>query len=78
MGAELPSEEVCGRLLPMLIDIQADPVANVRLNVAKAFAVLKEKWVEVDMIVPLLEGYCMDADRDVRFFAKESLEAFRK
>ena len=69
---------MCDRLLPMLLDIQKDPVANVRLNVAKAFAVLKEKWMEVGRIVQLLETYCGDADRDVRFFAQESLEVFRK
>ena len=59
-------------VLGQLEEVQSDPIANVRLNIAKALGQLKDQFTEdakVKRVVPLLERYSKDPDRDVSFFA---------
>lgn len=75
------SDIVEGRVIPMLVDIQDDTVANVRLNVARSFAFLQNKISSdvVDSIVmPVLEKYLKDSDRDVRYYAEISMNALKR
>lgn len=77
----MPEEMVCGRLIPLLVDIQDDLVANVRLNIAKILGGLKEKITEIcrkSVVIPLLEKYAEDKDRDVCYFAQESLKVYKQ
>lgn len=72
MGEEMVSTRVLGQLE----EVQNDPIANVRLNIAKALGQLKDLFTEdakVKRVVPMLERYSKDTDRDVSFFAKAAL-----
>ena len=73
----MESDFVCSRIIPMLCDIQNDPVANVRLNIAKTFGFLKEKLTSNTLeaiVLPILHNYLVDDDRDVRYFAQVGLD----
>lgn len=70
-------EMVCDRVVAMLRDVKDDPVANVRLTVAKTLGTLKGKFLEdvmKEFVLPTLEKYCADSDRDVQYFGKMALE----
>ena len=72
MGKELVSTRVLGQLE----EAQNDPIANVRLNIAKALGQLRDQFTEdarAKRVVPLLEKYSKDTDHDVSFFAKAAL-----
>ncbi|KAM9409612.1 serine/threonine-protein phosphatase 4 regulatory subunit 1 [Pholidichthys leucotaenia] len=73
----MPIEQFCQHLLPSLLSLSSDPVANVRVLVAKALrqsvmekAYFKEPGCayteELEEMVMALQS---DKDRDVRFFA---------
>ena len=71
---------VVSRVLPLLVDIRNDSVANIRLNIAKSLAILKDKFFEDSIqtiVIPLLEKFMKDDDRDVRYFAEMGLKAFK-
>ena len=66
--------------LPILNSLAADPIANVRLNVAKTLQTmvpvlltseLKDSLAQV--IIPILQGLQRDADVDVHDFATRAL-----
>jgi len=69
-------------VLPMLLEMSIDPVANVRFNVAKGLGmigVLFPTSLYKGQIVPILTHMMDDPDRDVRHFAtmaSNSLRAF--
>lgn len=69
-------------VLPMLLEMSIDPVANVRFNVAKGLGmigVLFPQSLYEGQIVPMLAHMMDDPDRDVRHFAtmaSNSLRAF--
>ena len=71
---------VVSRVLPLLVDIRNDSVANIRLNIAKSLAILKDNFFEDSIqtiVIPLLEKFMKDDDRDVRYFAEMGLKAFK-
>ena len=39
----MSNDLVVSRVLPLLVDIRNDSVANIRLNIAKSLAILKDK-----------------------------------
>ena len=76
----MSNDLVVSRVLPLLVDIRNDSVANIRLNIAKSLAILKDKFFEDSIntiVIPLLEKFMKDDDRDVRYFAEMGLNAFK-
>ena len=76
----MSNDLVVSRVLPLLVDIRNDSVANIRLNIAKWLAILKDKLFEDSIntiVIPLLEKFMKDDDRDVRYFAEMGLKAFK-
>ena len=70
---------VVSRVLPLLVDIRNDSVANIRLNIAKSLAILKDKFFFFcfnTIVIPLLEKFMKVDDRDVRYFAEMGLKTF--
>lgn len=70
---------VVSRVLPLLVDIRNDSVANIRLNIAKSLAILKDKFFEDSIqtiVIPLLEKFMKDDDRDVRYFTEMGLKTY--
>lgn len=75
----MSNDLVVSRVLPLLVDIRNDSVANIRLNIAKSLAILKDKFFEDSIqtiVIPLLEKFMKDDDRDVRYFAEMGLKTF--
>ena len=61
-------------MLPLLIDLAADVVPNIRFNVAKemrAVAPVCGGAVYEAQIAPILALFLDDDDRDVRFYAQQ-------
>ena len=76
----MSNDLVVSRVLPLLVDIRNYSVANIRLNIAKSLAILKDKFFEDSIntiVIPLLEKFMKDDDRDVRYFAEMGLKAFK-
>ena len=76
----MSNDLVVSRVLPLLVDIRNDSVANIRLNIAKSLAILKDKFFEDSIntiVIPLLEKFMKDDDRHVRYFAEMGLKAFK-
>lgn len=76
VGQKMGKEMVSTRVLGQLEEVQSDPIANVRLNIAKALGQLKDQFTDdakAKRVVLLLERYSKDPDRDVSFFAKAAL-----
>ena len=76
----MPMVTVCDRVVAMIRDVRDDPVANVRLTVAKTLASLKGKFSEEvleEFVFPTLEKYCADCDRDVQYFGTMAMEHLR-
>lgn len=67
-------------VLPLIVELSADPVPNVRFNCASTFAIITNRVAEdhTDLckseILPLLQKLSKDEDVDVRFFAQEALK----
>ena len=65
-------------MLPTVLNLASDPVANVRFNVAKT---LNKMCPHVGssalqtQVKPALEKLNQDADSDVKFFSAEALES---
>lgn len=75
----MSNDLVVSRVLPLLVDIRNDSVANIRLNIAKSLAILKDKFFDDSIqtiVIPLLEKFMKDDDRDVRYFAEMGLKTF--
>lgn len=70
--------DICVRqLVPAVIQLANDPVANVRFNVAKALQKMVahlEANVINTQIKPCLERMKNDQDYDVQFYAMEALD----
>ena len=74
--------EVCGQdittkhMLPTVLCMAGDPVANVRFNVAKSLqkigSILDNSTLQTE-VKPILEKLTQDRDVDVKFFAQEAL-----
>lgn len=78
MSTVMESDLVVTEILPLLLMMATDPVANVRFNVAKGLATLAPKCgknVTDTQIRPMLTVLVEDADRDVRYFASKTVKA---
>ena len=74
--------EVCGQdittkhMLPTVLRMAGDPVANVRFNVAKSLqkigSILDNSTLKTE-VKPILEKLTQDQDVDVKYFAQEAL-----
>ncbi|CAB1315521.1 unnamed protein product, partial [Coregonus sp. 'balchen'] len=62
----MPMDQFAQHLLPSLLSLSLDPVANVRVLVAKA---LRQSVMEKDELEETVMALQADKDRDVRFFA---------
>lgn len=72
-------DSVTKLMLPVVIGLADDSVANVRFNVAKTLQkiapVLDESTIK-SQIKPVLDKLNADADVDVKYFAQEALTVF--
>jgi len=74
----VPPDVVLAEMLPLLVQLSQDHVANIRFNVAKA---LREAVLVVDKsaceqrVKPTLQTLSQDKDREVRYFAQQGLLA---
>ncbi|CEQ42176.1 SPOSA6832_03968, partial [Sporobolomyces salmonicolor] len=80
MAPALDADSIRTFILPIIIQLSADRIPNIRFNVAKAFEVLSSslaaqaggrELVESE-IVPAVEKLRQDSDADVRFFAEKA------
>jgi len=65
-------------ILPLVLQMTTDNVANIRFNVAKGLKTMAPicgAAVIDSQIRPVLSFLAEDADRDVRFFAKKTMES---
>jgi serine/threonine-protein phosphatase 2A regulatory subunit A len=77
MATEMEAETVMTEILPLVLEMAMDNVANIRFNVAKALekiAVVCGPGVYTTEVRPVLEILVDDQDRDVRFFAEKALK----
>ena len=76
-GMEIDAEKINSRVLELLVDIQNDAIANVRLNLAQTFLALKEKWEDnrrEKIILPILQTLEKDVDEDVQYYAHVAMD----
>jgi len=69
-------EAVVSTILPLVLQMAADPVPNVRFNAAKALKQLQpllDPAVVQQQLKPCLQQLVKDADKDVRYFAGQGL-----
>ena len=78
----LTPEVVRDQLLPALIQLQSDPIPNIRFNVAKSLEVIipllkaaDQKVIVNEKIKPSLSKLHEDLDGDVRYYAQRALLA---
>jgi len=77
MEPELAQTEV----LPIVLEMSTDNVANIRFNVAKGLETMAPVCsgvVSELQIRPVLAVLAEDSDRDVRFYAKKTMEFLKK
>ncbi|KAL6304279.1 ARM repeat-containing protein [Sparassis latifolia] len=82
IASSLTLDIVRGEILDTLLQLSADPIPNIRFNVAKALEVLattfgdtpEGRQLVLQKIVPVLEQQKNDQDADVRFFAVRALQ----
>lgn len=71
------SDVIVQHILPMVLEMSRDSVANVRFNVAKTLDLLmkhvSDKNVVNTQIIPVLNSLNEDSDRDVKYFAQKAL-----
>lgn len=66
-------------VLPLILDSAQDYVPNIRFNVAKALSVVAPKCTRAACtdVISTLQTLVEDSDRDVRYFAKQSLDSLQ-
>ncbi|XP_063901363.1 protein phosphatase 2A scaffold subunit-like [Zophobas morio] len=77
----LTLEIIVTSVLPLLFALGNDPVANVRLNVARTFGSIRQSLIEsgksLDAIETdinkSLENLCKDSDQDVKLYAQQAI-----
>jgi len=73
MNSDIASQ----KMLPIVLEMSKDNVPNVRFNVAKALSSFGPKCANsMHSITQTLNKLVEDSDRDVRHFAKETLDSF--
>ena len=78
MATVMDSVQARVELLPMILDMATDTVPNIRFNVAKGLEMMAPVvgQAAVDsQIRPVLAMLMEDEDRDVRYYAKKTMEA---
>lgn len=82
MAPSLSVDVIREPILQTLLVLVADPIPNIRFNVAKSLEVVattlsqsaEGQALSEDRIVPSLRGLLNDPDADVRYFATRALE----
>lgn len=82
MATEMSPDEATCEILPLVLEMATDVVANIRFNVAKELQmhvapVLSYSTYETQ-ILPVLTVLVNDEDRDVRYYADKSLRALEE
>ena len=75
--SQVGPELLTGTLLPMVIQMSADPVPNVRFNAAKTLrqlAPMLDAATVVERVRPCLTTLVDDQDHDVSYFATQGLQ----
>lgn len=76
MGEVVSAETVKQKFMPMLQTMHKDPVANVRLNVAKTLQALQKQIKQLkenqDHTRQILKNLSTDKDIDVKHFAERA------
>ncbi len=78
MSTVMEPEIARTEVLPLVLQMTTDNVANIRFNVAKGLRTMAPicgPAVTDSQIRPVLSFLAEDPDRDVRFFAKKTIEA---
>lgn len=81
MSAKMEPDVVKLEILPMVLEMSNDNVANIRFNVADALKDIAHvcgKDLYESQIRPVLTSLSEDYDRDVRFFAERALQSLQK
>lgn len=80
MSQALTGDVIRDQMIPLAATLAADPIPNIRFNVAKAIGfmvpLLKKSNLQVvleDSVRPTLTKMLEDTDVDVRFYAQQSL-----
>lgn len=79
MAPVVTPEVVTQQILPLALVMAADPIPNIRFNVAKLFGKIHnfvEKQDGNERIKPILKRMTEDEDMDVRYFAQISLDVY--
>ena len=74
VGAQL----VNGTMLPLVVQMAGDPVANVRLNAAQTLrqlVPLLDSAAVLERVKPCLSTMSTDRDEDVSYYAQQGLQA---
>ena len=72
----LTNDQIMLNIVPILLNYCKDPVPNVRFGTIKILTQILEKLDQttvVSKIKPILLEMAKDADRDVKYFAKQAL-----
>tara|TARA_R110002050_G_scaffold227949_6_gene363624 strand:- start:2531 stop:2797 length:267 start_codon:yes stop_codon:yes gene_type:complete len=79
LGPLVPQEVFETKLLPLISKLAADPVPNIRFNVAKAIMELKECFTQESrsQILVCLKMMTNDADADVTYYATQAIETLQ-
>jgi serine/threonine-protein phosphatase 2A regulatory subunit A len=81
MATKMEPENATVELLPMVLELSTDPVANIRFNVAKCLEQMGPvcgQPVYESQIRPVLNVLLEDPDRDVRFFAEHTFRVLEE
>lgn len=77
LGSIVDTELLCGKMLPLVLQMGNDQVPNVRFNVAKTLQALipvLEPGLVQQQVKPRLLELTEDADSDVQYFANQALQ----
>ena len=81
MAAEMDPDVVTVEILPILLEMAADPVPNIRFNVARELVDITPicgKTVYETQVSPMLSMMMEDQDRDVRFYAEKTMRSLEE
>lgn len=78
MATEMSPESATIEILPLVLEMVTDPVANIRFNVAKELLTIAPVCgvaVYESQVLPVLNMLLNDDDRDVRYYAEKTATA---
>ena len=81
MATKMEPENATVELLPMVLELSTDPVANIRFNVAKCLEQMGPvcgQSVYESQMRPVLNVLLEDPERDVRFFAEHTFRVLEE